>query len=119
MEARPLWDLGPRKRTKTDRYTTASRRRSRAYQVSFRHTPPPTIRKRAKDGQEGRVLLRVVVDEKWKIQMVGGHLSSGSTFWISLPRKLHTLGFSPAGRRRADRERVKIPVDFRWRDTKE
>jgi protein TonB len=89
--------------------------------ASFRHTPPPEYPDAArKDGKEGRVLLRVLVDEEGKSKLVEISLSSGSRLldqaaaaaikhWRFFPAR---YGDSPTA------SWVKIPVDFRLKETK-
>ena len=95
---------------------------TRLTQVSVRHTPPPDYPEAArKDGKEGRVLLRVLVDEEGKSKLVEINLSSGSYLLDQAAAEAIKRGrFSPA--RYGDSPTaswVTIPVDFRLKDAKE
>jgi protein TonB len=90
-------------------------------QVSFRHAPPPEYPDAArKDGKEGRVLLRVLVDEEGKSKLVEINLSSGSQVLDhAAAEAIKRWRFSPA--RYGDSPTaswVKIPVDFRLKEAK-
>jgi len=90
-------------------------------QVSFRHAPPPEYPDAArKDGKEGRVLLRVLVDEEGKSKLVEINLSSGSRLLDQAAAEaIKRWRFSPA--RYGDSPTaswVKIPVDFRLKEAK-
>ena len=90
-------------------------------QVSFRHTPPPDYPEAArKDGKEGRVLLRVLVDEEGKSKLVEINLSSGSYLLDQAAAEaIKRWRFSPARYGDAPTASwVKIPVDFRLKESK-
>ena len=94
---------------------------TRLTQVSFRQTPPPDYPEAArKDGKEGRVLLRVLVDEEGKSKLVEISLSSGSRLLDhAATEAIKRWRFSPA--RYGDSPTaswVKIPVDFRLKESK-
>jgi len=94
---------------------------TRLTQVSFRHTPPPDYPEAArKDGKEGRVLLRVLVDEEGKSKLVQISLSSGSRLLDhAAAEAIKRWRFSPARYGDAPTASwVKIPVDFRLKETK-
>lgn len=94
---------------------------TRLTQVSFRHAPPPDYPDAArKDGKEGRVLLRVLVDEEGRSKVVEINLSSGSYLLDQAAAEaIKRWRFSPA--RYGDGPTaswVKIPVDFRLTEAK-
>jgi protein TonB len=94
---------------------------TRLTQVSFRHTPPPDYPDAArKDGKEGRVILRVLVDEEGRSKLVEINLSSGSYLLDQAAAEaIKRWRFSPA--RYGDSPTaswVKIPVDFRLKEAK-
>ncbi len=90
--------------------------------VGFSHSPPPDYPASARaDGKEGRVLLRVLVDEEGKSKIVEINDSSGSRVldqaaaeaikrWRFLPARYGGAAMASW---------VKIPVEFRLTDTKE
>ena len=90
--------------------------------VGFSHAPPPDYPASARaDGKEGRVLLRVLVDEEGKSKIVEINDSSGSRVldqaaaeaikrWRFLPARYGGTAMASW---------VKIPVDFRLTETKE
>jgi protein TonB len=91
-------------------------------QPEFRHTPRPVYPEAArKDGKEGRVLLRVLVDEEGQSKIVEVNRSSGSPILDQAAvEAVKRWRFSPA--RYGDvpaASWVKIPVDFRLTETKE
>ncbi|MDH3443425.1 MAG: energy transducer TonB [Deltaproteobacteria bacterium] len=90
--------------------------------VSFRHTPPPDYPAVARaDGKEGRVLVRVLVDEQGKSKIIEIDHSSGSRILDQAAADaIKRWRFSPA--RYGDTPLaswVKIPVDFRLTMAKE
>jgi periplasmic protein TonB len=90
-------------------------------QVSFRHAPPPKYPDAArKDGKEGRVLLRVLVDEEGKSKLVEISLSSGSHLLDQAAAEaIKRWRFSPARYRDSPTASwVKIPVDFRLKEAR-
>ena len=90
-------------------------------QVSFRHAPPPDYPDAArKDGKEGRVLLRVLVDEEGKTKLIEISLSSGSRLLDQAAAEaIKRWRFSPARYGDAPTASwVKIPVDFRLKESK-
>jgi TonB family protein len=90
-------------------------------QVSFRHAPPPDYPDAArKDGKEGRVLLRVLVDEEGKSKLVEISVSSGSRLLDQAAAEaIKRWRFSPARYGNAPTASwVKIPVDFRLKESK-
>ncbi|HEX9662080.1 MAG TPA: energy transducer TonB, partial [Candidatus Binatia bacterium] len=94
---------------------------TRLTQVGFRHTPPPDYPEAArKDGKEGRVLLRVLVDEEGKSKLVEINLSSGSYLLDQAAAEaIKRWRFSPARYGEAPTASwVKIPVDFRLKESK-
>jgi TonB family protein len=91
-------------------------------QVSLSHAPPPRYPDAArKDSKQGRVLLRVLVDEEGKSKIVEIYLSSGSRILDQAAAENVTRwSFSPArygGTPTASW--VKIPVDFRITEAKQ
>jgi TonB family protein len=85
-------------------------------QVSVSHAPPPPYPEAARqDSKEGRVLLRVLVDEEGKSKIVEIFFSSGSRILDQAAAEaVKRWSFSPArygGTPTASW--VKIPVDFR------
>jgi protein TonB len=94
---------------------------SRFVQVSYAHNPKPEYPDRARrEGREGQVLLRVLVDEQGKSKFVEVNRSSGSE---ALDRAaadaIKHWRFSPA--RYGDKlveSWVKIPINFRLTDEK-
>jgi len=94
---------------------------TRLTQVSFRHTPPPDYPDAArKDGKEGRVLLRVLVDEEGGPKVVEINRSSGSRHLDQAAAEaIKRWRFSPARYGNAPTASwVKIPVDFRLKEAK-
>jgi protein TonB len=90
-------------------------------QVSFRHAPPPDYPDAArKDGKEGRVLLRVLVDEEGRPKVVEINLSSGShVLDHAAAEAIKRWRFSPAGYGDSPTASwVKIPVDFRLKEAR-
>ena len=89
--------------------------------VGFSHAPPPDYPASARaDGKEGRVLLRVLVDEEGKSQIVEINDSSGSRILDQAAAEaVKRWRFLPARYgRTAMASWVKVPVDFRLTETK-
>ncbi len=89
--------------------------------VGFSHAPPPHYPASARaDGKEGRVLLRVLVDEEGKSQIVEINDSSGSRVLDrAAAEAVKRWRFLPARYgRTAMASWVKVPVDFRLTETK-
>ncbi|MGE5301695.1 MAG: energy transducer TonB [Alphaproteobacteria bacterium] len=89
---------------------------SRLTQVRYRETPKPPYPERArKEGQQGRVLLRVLVDQEGRSKSVDVIRSSGSEILDRAAAEAIKLWrFSPA--RDGDKpveSWVRIPIDFR------
>lgn len=89
---------------------------SRLTQARYRETPKPLYPERArKEGQQGRVLLRVLVDQEGRSKSVEVSGSSGSeTLDRAAAEAIKLWRFSPA--RYGDKpveSWVRIPVDFR------
>jgi protein TonB len=96
-----------------------SRSDSRLTQARYRETPKPLYPERArKEGQQGRVLLRVLVDQEGRSKSVQVSGSSGSaTLDRAAAEAIKLWRFSPA--RYGDKpveSWVRIPVDFRLTD---
>ncbi len=94
----------------------------RLTQVRYRETPKPLYPERARQqGQQGRVLLRVLVDREGRPKAVELGRSSGSeTLDRAAVEAIRLWRFSPA--RYGDKPVeawVRIPVDFRLTDTGE
>jgi len=94
---------------------------SRFVQVSYAYSPKPEYPDRARrEGKEGRVVLRVLVDEQGKSKSVAVNDSSGSESLDRAAAEVIKLWrFSPA--RYGDKlgeSWVKIPTDFRRTDAK-
>lgn len=92
---------------------------SRLTQARYRETPKPLYPERArKEGQQGRVLLRVLVDQEGRSKSVEVSASSGSeTLDRAAAEAIKLWRFSPA--RYGDKpveSWVRIPVDFRLND---
>jgi TonB family protein len=92
---------------------------SRLTQASYRETPKPLYPERArKEGQQGRVLLRVLVDQEGRSKTVEISGSSGSeTLDRAAVEAIRLWRFSPA--RYGDKpveSWVRIPIDFRLTD---
>jgi len=92
---------------------------SRLIQARYRETPKPLYPERArKEGQQGRVLLRVLVDRQGRSKSVEVSGSSGSeTLDRAAAEAIKLWRFSPA--RYGDKpveSWVRIPVDFRLTD---
>jgi protein TonB len=92
---------------------------SRFTQVRYRETPKPLYPERArKEGQQGRVLLRVLVDQEGRSKSVEVSRSSGSeTLDRAAAEAIKLWRFLPA--RYGDKpveSWVRIPVDFRLTD---
>jgi protein TonB len=92
---------------------------SRLIQARYRETPKPLYPERArKEGQQGRVLLRVLVDQEGRSKSVEVSGSSGSeTLDRAAAEAIKLWRFSPA--RNGDKpveSWVRIPVDFRLTD---
>jgi periplasmic protein TonB len=90
-------------------------------QARLRHAPPPEYPEAArKDGKEGRVLLRVLVDEEGRSKAVDISLSSGSRLLDQAAvETVKHWRFSPARQGDAPTASwVRIPVDFRLKDAK-
>jgi protein TonB len=92
---------------------------SRLTQVRYRETPKPLYPERArKEGQQGRVLLRVLVDQEGKSKAVEISGSSGSeALDRAAVEAIRLWSFSPA--RYGDKpveSWVRIPIDFRLTD---
>jgi protein TonB len=92
---------------------------SRLTQARYRETPKPLYPERArKEGQQGRVLLRVLVDQEGRSKSVEVSDSSGSeTLDRAAAEAIKLWRFSPA--RYGDKpveSWVRIPVDFRLTD---
>jgi periplasmic protein TonB len=92
---------------------------SRLIQARYRETPKPLYPERArKEGQQGRVLLRVLVDQEGRSKSVEVSGSSGSeTLDRAAAEAIKLWRFSPA--RNGDKPMeswVRIPVDFRLTD---
>ena len=90
-------------------------------QASYAYSPKPEYPDRARrEGKEGRVVLRVLVDEQGKSKSVAVNDSSGSE---SLDRAaaeaIKLWRFSPAryGGKLVE-SWVKVPIDFRLTDEK-
>jgi periplasmic protein TonB len=88
-------------------------------QARYRETPKPFYPERARDeGQQGRVLLRVLVDREGRAKSVEVSRSSGSeTLDHAAAEAIKLWRFSPA--RYGDKpveSWVRIPVDFRLTD---
>jgi protein TonB len=95
---------------------------SRLTQVRYRETPKPLYPERArKEGQQGRVFLRVLVDEEGRSKSVEVIRSSGSEILDRAAAEAIKLWrFSPA--RYGDKpveSWVRIPVDFRLTDARD
>jgi protein TonB len=91
-------------------------------QPEFRHAPTPVYPEAArKDGKEGQVLLRVLVDEEGQSKIVEINRSSGSPILDQAAAEaIKRWRFAPA--RYGDvatASWVKIPVDFRLTEEKE
>lgn len=91
----------------------------RLTQARYRETPKPSYPEQArKEGQQGRVLLRVLVDQEGKSKSVEVSRSSGSqTLDRAAVEAIRLWRFSPA--RYGDKpveSWVRIPVDFRLTD---
>jgi TonB family protein len=89
---------------------------ARITQASFRHAPPPEYPEAARrDGKEGQVLLRVLVDEQGRSKAVEISHSSGSDLLDrAATEAVKQWRFSPA--RNGDTPMpswVRIPVNFR------
>jgi protein TonB len=92
---------------------------SRLTQARYKETPKPLYPERArKEGQQGRVLLRVLVDQEGKSKTVEISGSSGSeTLDRAAVEAIRLWRFSPA--RYGDKpveSWVRIPIDFRLTD---
>jgi TonB family protein len=90
-------------------------------EARFRHTPQPEYPEAARrNGTEGRVLLRVLVDEEGRSKAVEISLSSGSRLLDQAAAEaVKRWRFSPA--RYGDSPTpswVRIPVDFRLKEAK-
>lgn len=91
-------------------------------QVSYSYTPKPEYPEKARrEGGEGRVLLRVLVDEEGKSKTIEVNGSSGNEALDQAAREvIKRWRFSPA--RYGDRpveSWVRIPIDFRLTDVKD
>ena len=94
---------------------------SRFVQVSYAYAPKPEYPARARrEGKEGRVLLRVLVDEQGKSKSVEVDASSGSeALDRAAAEVIKRWLFSPARYGNKSVESwVKIPIDFRLTDAK-
>ena len=89
--------------------------------VGFNHTPPPEYPATARaDGEEGRVLLRVLVDEEGNSKIVEINRSSGSTLLDrAAADAIKRWRFSPARYGNVPTASwVRIPVEFRLVDAR-
>jgi protein TonB len=94
---------------------------SRFVQASYAYSPKPEYPDKArKEGKEGRVVLRVLVDEDGKSKSVEVNDSSGSeTLDRAAAEAIKRWLFSPAHYGNKSVESwVKIPIDFRLTDVK-
>lgn len=92
---------------------------AQAAQVSYNYTPKPEYPEKARrEGNEGRVLLRVLVDEEGKSKTIEVNSSSGNEALDQAAREvIKRWRFSPA--RYGDKpveSWVRIPIDFRLTD---
>jgi len=90
-------------------------------QARYRDTPPPDYPESARrEGREGRVLLRVLVDEQGRTKQVEIDSSSGNeALDQSAAEAVKHWRFSPARYGDAPTASwVKIPVDFRLKEAK-
>ena len=88
-------------------------------QASYAYSPKPEYPDRArKDGKEGRVVLRVLVDEEGKSKLVEVNDSSGSAVLDSAATAaIKRWRFSPAHYgNKAVESWVKVPIEFRLSD---
>ena len=93
----------------------------RFVQVSYAYSPKPEYPDSARrEGKEGRVVLRVLVDEEGKSKSVEVNDSSGSeTLDRAAAEVIKRWRFSPARYGNKSVESwVKIPIDFRLTDAK-
>jgi protein TonB len=94
---------------------------SKFVQVSYAYSPTPEYPEEARrEGREGRVLLRVLVDEQGRSKSAEVNQSSGSeALDQAAVQAIRSWRFSPA--RYGDKpveNWVKIPIDFRLTDAK-
>jgi periplasmic protein TonB len=92
---------------------------SKFVQVSYAYSPKPQYPDRARrEGKEGRVLLRVLVDEEGRAKSVEVNRSSGSeALDRAAAEVIKRWRFSPARYSNQPVESwVKIPIDFRLTD---
>jgi TonB family protein len=94
---------------------------SKFFQVGYAYSPKPRYPESARrDGKEGRVILRVLVDERGRSKSVEVNLSSGSQALDQAAAKvMKRWRFSPARSGDTPVESwVKIPIDFQLTDAK-
>ncbi|HEU4342467.1 MAG TPA: energy transducer TonB [Candidatus Binatia bacterium] len=94
---------------------------SKFVQVSYAHSPTPKYPEEARrEGKEGRVLLRVLVDEQGRSKSAEVNQSSGSeALDRAAVEAIRSWRFSPARYGDIPVENwVKIPIDFRLTDAK-
>jgi protein TonB len=95
---------------------------SKFFQVGYAYSPKPDYPENARrDGKEGRVILRVLVDERGRSKLVEVNLSSGSPALDQAAAKvMKRWRFSPARSGDTPVESwVKIPIDFQLTDRKD